>query len=194
MGLYYKVPDTKTGVITEKRRTREQFGVGKNSPESTCIKLGYYLGVGTMPLFNASTQTLDISESFDAINKNVAITYTIIDIPFTDLQSEKLALLKRNTQTLLDDRPIINVTLADTRVLSVDAGASDLRNLEAGQALGLTFIIDSNNISQTIAVTDWDTILNAIRANGLSILQNKWTLKAQIEVSTTIAELDLIVV
>ena len=71
-----------------------------------------------------------------------------------------------------------------------NGGAEDLRNLEAGQALGLTFVLDVDGVSHTISVADWDTILNAIRAIGLAILQKYWILKDAVNGYTLHAKTD----
>ena len=102
----------------------------------------------------------------------------------------KLELLKKNTKALQASRPIVDTSLG----FSVDGGYQDLQNLEGAKALGLTFVVDSNNVNQTITTGDWDTILNAIRINGLNVLQSKWDKEVLIEAAISVAELDLITV
>lgn len=100
----------------------------------------------------------------------------------------KLNLLKKKTKELQASRHVVDTGLG----FSVDGSYQDLQNLEAGKALGLTFVVDSNGIRQNILVTDWDTILTAIRTNGLLILENKWTKQVLINEANTLEELDAI--
>jgi hypothetical protein len=53
-------------------------------------------------------------------------------------------------------------------------------------------VIDVAGIEQTITLSDWDIIIDAVCINGLSVLEKYWGYKAAIENCTTLAEVQSI--
>lgn len=85
-------------------------------------------------------------------------------------------------------RPVIDTGLG----FSVDGGYRDLINFESGKAAGFNVVKDADGIKHTIADEDWDSIINAIRSNGLEIYRLKWDYEEAVNSATTIEEVEAI--
>ena len=65
---------------------------------------------------------------------------------------------------------------------SVDGGRANLQDFESGLAMGVLTVRASDNTMHEVTVEQMQSIINAIRASGLSLYQTKWTKEAQIDV------------
>ena len=72
--------------------------------------------------------------------------------------------------------------VVDTRLgFSVDGGRGNLQDFESGLAMGVLTVRANDNTMHEVTVEQMQGIINAIRANGLSLYQTKWTKEAQID-------------
>ncbi len=104
MKLYCLVEQT---TIIKYNQTREQFGVGENSPESACVAKGYYLIVDSPPYYDTSTQrrtsTYVVNTQMYQVNK----VYTITDIPQSELDARAQAELENEARRGLTDTAVL---------------------------------------------------------------------------------------
>ena len=64
---------------------------------------------------------------------------------------------------------------------SVDGGRANLQDFESGLAMGVLSVRASCNTMHDVTAEQMQGIINAIRANGLSLYQTKWTKEAEID-------------
>ena len=74
-------------------------------------------------------------------------------------------------------KPIVDTGLG----FSVDGGRGNLQDFESGLAMGVLSVRASDNTMHEVTVPQMESIITAIRANGLSLYQIKWTKEAQID-------------
>lgn len=90
-------------------------------------------------------------------------------------------------------RPRVAVSLPREETpltFAVDGSYADLTNFQTGKALGLLQVRDADDAMRDIILSDYDTIILAIQANGLALMQAKWTHEAQINMLTTAGALN----
>jgi len=114
--------------------------------------------------------------------------YTLTDKSLDYYKNERILEAKALRETEESARPEVETSLG----FSVDGSSDDIRNFEIGKRLGLLFVIDVAGIEQTITLSDWDIIIDAVCINGLSVLEKYWGYKAAIENCTTLAEVQSI--
>lgn len=112
------------------------------------------------------------------------VTYVAIDRPLREVKDSLLASLKDTKIIKQDGRPAVNTGLG----FSVDGGYRDLQNLEAAKSLGLLFVLDTEGAQHDILASEWDLIINAVKLNGLGIIQANQTKKIAIEALLSINE------
>lgn len=83
---YCKVVD---GNITEYNRTRKDFGVGINSPESTCIAKGYYPIEDNKPSYNTETHRI-AGSTYEVQDEKVVKSYEVVEIPLEEIINRKV--------------------------------------------------------------------------------------------------------
>lgn len=74
-------------------------------------------------------------------------------------------------------KPIVDTGLG----FSVDGGRANLQDFESGLAMGILNVRASDNTMHEVTVEQMQSIINTIRANGLSLYQTKWQKEAQID-------------
>ena len=74
-------------------------------------------------------------------------------------------------------KPIVDTGLG----FSVDGGRANLQDFESGLAMGVLSVRGSDNLMHEVTVEQMQSIINTIRANGLSLYQTKWEKEAQID-------------
>lgn len=100
--LYAKIEN---GQIAKYNLRRKDFGVGVNSPESTCIARGYYPIVGTQPAYDSATQRVS-SPQYVLNGEQVDKIYTVTDIPAEELltkaRNEMVRAVEQYVQSSVD--------------------------------------------------------------------------------------------
>lgn len=71
----------------------------------------------------------------------------------------------------------------------VDGSYQDLQNFIVGKEFGVLDVKDADGNVHTIAIEDYDTIVNAIKAKGLELYKAKWVAEAEIDALTTMEEI-----
>jgi hypothetical protein len=117
-------------------------------------------------------------------------TYTLSEKSLRYYKDERIREARVIREAEFSARPQVDTGLG----FSVDGSAADLRNFEIGKRLGLLFVKDADGASQTIISNDWDTIINAVSINGLSILQKYWDYKEDIANCTSLDEVQAVVI
>ena len=74
-------------------------------------------------------------------------------------------------------KPVVDTGLG----FSVDGGRTNLQDFESGLAMGVLNVRASDNTMHEVTSEQMQGIITAIRANGLSLYQTKWTKEAQID-------------
>lgn len=77
----------------------------------------------------------------------------------------------------LSKRPRVTTSLG----FDVDGSRNDILNFEDGKFLGLTFVKDADGESQSIELSDWDTIIGECKAYGLGLYQQKWNKEDEVK-------------
>lgn len=72
----------------------------------------------------------------------------------------------------------------------VDGNYTDLSNFQIGKDLSLGAVKDADNITRPVTLADYNTILTAIKVNGVTLLQIKWTHGEAISLLETVAEIN----
>ena len=111
------------------------------------------------------------------------ITYTTVDKPVADIK-DLILLDVSSSFAASQERPAVDTGLG----YSVDGGRKDLQNFEIGKEFNLPQVRDVDGNFHTINTGDYDTIIGAIKVNGLMGYQAKWTKEATIAAMTTVAE------
>ncbi len=104
MKLYCKVENS---TIFKYNQTREQFGVGVNSPESACVAKGYYLVIDTPPSYDTATQRRSSEYVVDTNAKQVNKVYTVTDIPQAELDEQAQRELENEAKKGLTDTAVL---------------------------------------------------------------------------------------
>ena len=74
-------------------------------------------------------------------------------------------------------KPVVDTGLG----FSVDGGRANLQDFESGLAMGVLNVRASDNTMHEVTSEQMQSIINTIRANGLSLYQTKWAKEAQID-------------
>ena len=98
----------------------------------------------------------------------------------------KLDRLSKRFARVRKSRPRVDTGLG----FAVDGGYEDVENLKVGRAMGLTTVKDADNVMQTITLDQWDTIIGAAQAKGLSLYQAKWQTEDAINAATSVQALE----
>lgn len=190
MKQYCKV-DT-NGNIVEYNRTRKDFGVGINSDEVTCNERGYYLVVDNVPAIDTRLQRIGGSDYvFDTVNNLVNKNYTVVDVPLTELQAIKIKeAYNKYTTTIYTDISYLNTTF------QADKDSQDLivSVLSAGSVPAGFYWLDLNNDQVPMTYAEVQGLSAAILARGQVAYSDYQIKKAEILATTTVAELDAVVV
>lgn len=136
---------------------------------------GYYFVEGDQHYSRFSNSAPSGSLVF---NKYI-ITYNQIDKPLEEVKQLMLMDLK-DTFLMNSERPKVTVTLESTQVIEVDGGREDIKNFEIGKKYSLPQVKATNGIFYDLTLTDYDTIINAIELNGITLYQTKWNKENEI--------------
>jgi len=190
--MYCKVIN---GNIVEYNRTRKDFGVGEASPESTestCNNKGYYKVIDNLPTIDTRLQRIAGSTYvFDATNKVVNKNYTVVDVPLSELQEAKIKeAYDKYLSIRYSDIAYMNTTFqadANSQALIVSV-------LSAGSVPSGFYWLDVNNNQVSMTYADLQGLSGAILARGQVAYTNYQTKKAEILATTTVADLDAVVI
>jgi len=187
--MYCKVID---GKIVEYNRTRKDFGVGEASPESTCNNKGYYKVIDNLPTIDTRLQRIAGSTYvFDATNKVVNKNYTVVDIPLSELQEAKIKeAYDKYLSIRYSDIDYMNTTF------QADANSQSLivSVLSAGSVPDGFYWLDVNNNQVSMTYADLQGLSGAILARGQVAYTDYQAKKAEILATTTVADLDAVVI
>jgi hypothetical protein len=86
--------------------------------------------------------------------------------------------IRNLTKKALNTRFKLNTPLG----FPIDADYISLTDFQAAKNLGLTFLRDANNETQTVTQSDWDVIITTIQGMGVQLKKNKWDLEDAIKV------------
>lgn len=120
-----------------------------------------------------------------------ALTPYVVVKTFTELKTEKLSQLKTNFEAKAL-RPKVPTTLG----FDVDGGYNDLQNFAIGKKHALPQVKDTLGNFHNVALADYDTIITAIEAFGIDLLQWKWTKEIEINaiiISPIVTEAEAII-
>lgn len=116
------------------------------------------------------------TEATEVIDGIYTTSYTPIEKPLDSVK----ATMKADVKSVFETKglkPIVDTGLG----FSVDGGRANLQDFESGLAIGVLSVRGSDNLMHEVTVEQMQGIINAIRANGLSLYQTKWTKEAQID-------------
>ena len=102
--------------------------------------------------------------------------YTLIEKELDEVKTRMKAELKGVFEAK-GLKPMVDTGLG----FSVDGGRTNLQDFESGLVMGVLSVRGSDNLMHEVTLTQMQGIINAIRANGLSLYQTKWTKEAQID-------------
>ena len=102
--------------------------------------------------------------------------YTPIEKELDEVKARMKAELKGVFETK-GLKPIVDTGFG----FSVDGGRGNLQDFESGLAMGALTVRASDNTMHEVTAPQMESIITAIRANGLSLYQTKWTKEAQID-------------
>lgn len=189
MKAYCKIDN---GNIIKINQFRKDFGVGEASPEQTCIDRGYYPIIDNLPSIDTRLQKIAGSEYvFDATNKVVNKNYTVVDVPLSELQKPKIEeAYKKYLSIRYADIAYMNTTFqADENSQSLIVSV-----LSAGSVPNGFFWLDVNNAQVSMTYADLQGLSGAILARGQQAYADYQAKKAEILATTTVADLDAVVI
>ena len=106
--------------------------------------------------------------------------YTTHYTPIEKELDEVKARMKADVKGVLEAKGL--KPIVDTRLgFSVDGGRANLQDFESGLAMGVLTVRASDNTMHEVTIEQMQGIINAIRANGLSLYQTKWAKETQID-------------
>lgn len=116
------------------------------------------------------------------------VEFTLPIKSLEELKAEKLSDVSTMFKTL-SLRPRVTTSLG----FDVDGGYTDLTNFQAGKYLGILQVKDADNQFHAISLSDYDTILMAIKVKGAELIQWKWATDEAIKGCVSAEELDALV-
>ena len=99
--------EVQASTIVKYNVTREQYGIGVNSPNQTCIDKGLYLIIDTPPSYDTATQRRFSVYAIDEAVYQVNKVYTVIDIPQNELDAMAQAELEAEAKNGLKDTSVL---------------------------------------------------------------------------------------
>jgi hypothetical protein len=122
-------------------------------------------------------------KSSSLVGNKYVVGYTKTERPLDEV---KKSMLKDLSKVYKEKqiRPRVTTSLG----FDVDGGYNDIVNFEIGKKFALPQIKDADNIKHDATSADYDTIINEIQMNGISLFNTKDTKESEINALATIAE------
>jgi len=122
-------------------------------------------------------------ENRGIVGNKFIIGYTATEKPISEVREAMLIDLKEAFSGY-SERPKVDTGLG----YFVDGGRNDLTNFQIGKEFGFPAVKDANGDMQPITVEQYDTIITAIKAKGVSLYQVKWSKEDEIKALETVAD------
>lgn len=167
--LTYYVYDNK-GVYTGESKSVTKYHTYPHNSTFLELPVGYVQGVNFARLTQEGWEVL-----------------TDYPVTLDELKAVKLAEVKEKYLSIRSDPK------ADTGLgFYVNSSYENLVDFQVGLDAGLLVVRDYNNQYQTVTLVEMQQIVDAIKAFGLSLKQNKWTLESAVEAAdlSTISGVD----
>jgi len=177
-----KLYNNNTGKIEELPKMVVLKGVNKYSnklTESQLNELGYYKITPTSAIDKNYYKEGPIS--WEIVEGKAVKTVEQVELP---LDSVKKRMLKSISDSFkkFSKRPVVDTGLG----YSVDGGLDDLQRFQIGADLGIEVVKDVDGNTHDIDTEGYATVINTIKAYGLSLYELKWQREAEVNALTTI--------